>query len=212
PLRDQETGQIVRMESPYKQIHFSTLSDYRNTGKFGERWGTGFPIPITLETLQRGQERYRINCQVCHGPLGFGNGPAYELGLTTVANLHLDRIRAQPDGEIFNTITHGKNTMLGYGSKIQVDDRWAIIAYLRALQLSQNARVSDLAPHEVELLNSQRSREASPSDNQSPAPNSSTEIQPVRDYSSPTASSSTFRSRQPRIMANQPLQSSILVN
>ena len=74
---------------------------------------------------------------------------AYKFGLATVVSLHQERIRVMADGEIFNTITNGKNTMLGYGEKIPVNDRWAIIAYLRALQLSQGgATISDVPPAE----------------------------------------------------------------
>jgi len=152
PLRDQETGEIVKMQGPYKQISFGAMPDYINTGKMGDRWGTGIPIEVTMEVMDRGRERYNISCKVCHGAVGLGNGLATEFGLAAVANLQLERIRVMADGEIFNTITHGKNTMMGYGHNIQVEDRWAIVAYMRAMQLAQNATVGDLPPSELAAL------------------------------------------------------------
>jgi mono/diheme cytochrome c family protein len=149
PLRDQATGEIVEMGGPYKQIQFSSAPDYYNTGKIGDRWGTGLPIEVTMAVMERGRERYNISCKVCHGAVGLGNGLTTEYGLAAVANLQIERIRTMSDGEIFNTITHGKNTMMGYGHNIQVNDRWAIIAYIRALQRAQNATVDDVPPDEL---------------------------------------------------------------
>ena len=131
--------------SPYKKIIFSGAPDYTDTGKMGENWGTGLPFDVTPAVVGRGQERYGIYCAVCHGATGAGNGIAKQLGVATVQSLLQERIRVMSDGEIFNTITHGKNTMLGYGDRIQVPDRWAIIAYVRALQKSQGgATLSDV--------------------------------------------------------------------
>lgn len=152
PLRDQETGEIVKMEGPYKDIAFGALPDYYNTGKIGDRWGTGIPLEVTMEVMDRGRERYNISCKVCHGAVGLGNGITTEFGLAAVANLQLERIRVMADGEIFNTITHGKNTMMGYGHNIQVEDRWAIIAYIRALQRAQNATIEDVPSAELAAL------------------------------------------------------------
>lgn len=152
PLRDQATGEVVSMQGPYKQVAFTTVPDYFNTGKIGDRWGTGIPLEVTMEVLERGRERYNISCKVCHGHLGLGNGMASQLGLAAVANLHQERLRVMADGEIFNTITHGKNTMMGYGDRIQVPDRWAIIAYVRALQLAQRATLDDVPPEARPLL------------------------------------------------------------
>ena len=105
------------------------------------------PLPITAKLLQRGQERFDIYCAPCHGRLGDGNGITRKLGLMpAVANLQDKRIVKMTDGEIFNTVTHGKNLMGAYGPLVPVEDRWAIIAYLRALQLSQLGSVDDLPP------------------------------------------------------------------
>jgi len=105
------------------------------------------PLPVTGALLQRGRERFDIYCSPCHGALGDGNGITKKLGvMPTVANLQDKRIVEMTDGEIFNTITHGKSTMGAYGPILPVEDRWAVIAYLRALQLSQLGSVDDLPP------------------------------------------------------------------
>ncbi|MFZ0828325.1 MAG: cytochrome c [Verrucomicrobiia bacterium] len=105
------------------------------------------PLPVTVALLQRGRQRFDIYCTPCHGALGDGNGITKKLGvMPTVANLHDQRLVVMTDGEIFNTITHGKSTMGAYGPILTVEDRWAVIAYLRALQLSQLGAVTDLPP------------------------------------------------------------------
>lgn len=137
------------------EIHpaaFSVGNDYIDTGKMGNNWGTGIPVPVTPELLQRGRERFNITCAMCHGATATGNGITKSYGLATVVTLQDDRIRKMADGEIFNTITNGKNTMMPYGPTIMVADRWAIIAYLRALQRSQGATVADVPPdHHADL-------------------------------------------------------------
>ena len=140
------------LAGPYKNIQFSGSPTYRETGRMGTQWGTGIPFEVTPAIMQRGQERYNINCAVCHGATGQGNGIASKYGLNGIANQHQQRIRDMADGEIFNTITWGKNTMMGYGANIQVSDRWAIICYLRALQRSQNTTIKDLPSDELAKL------------------------------------------------------------
>src|SRR5947199_3342827 len=125
---------------------FSVGTDYIDTGKMGNNWGTGIPVPVTPQLLQRGRERFNVTCAMCHGATASGNGITKSYGLATVVTLQDDRIRKMSDGEIFNTITNGKNTMMPYGPNIPVQDRWAIIAYLRALQRSQGATVADVPP------------------------------------------------------------------
>jgi cytochrome c5 len=125
-------------------VAFSVGTDYLNTGKMGDQWGTGIPLLVTRELVERGQQRFNITCAMCHGPTAAGNGIVKQHGLATVVSLQDERIRKMSDGEIFNTITNGKNTMMAYGPNILVADRWAIIAYLRALQRSQNATLADV--------------------------------------------------------------------
>jgi len=102
------------------------------------------PVEVTAKLIARGQQRFNINCSPCHGEQGDGNGVVKKLGLATVANLHDKRIVELPDGEIFNTITYGKNTMGPYGANVTIDDRWAVIAYVRALQLSRLGSIDDV--------------------------------------------------------------------
>lgn len=104
------------------------------------------PLSVTRQLMLRGQERYQISCLPCHGPLADGNGITKKYGMAVVANLHDIRIVKQTDGEIFNVITHGRNLMGAYGSNIVPEDRWAIIAYLRALQRGRLASMDDVPP------------------------------------------------------------------
>jgi mono/diheme cytochrome c family protein len=96
------------------------------------------PLPVTAELLQRGQQVFDINCAACHSKLGDGNGTPKRIGaMAVVANLHDKRIVELADGELFNTVSYGKNLMQGYAPNLPIRDRWAAIAYLRALQLSR---------------------------------------------------------------------------
>ena len=105
------------------------------------------PLRVDARLLARGRERFDIYCAPCHGKLGDGNGITKTIGdMPAVANLHDRRIVVMADGEIFNTITFGKSTMAAYGPIVPVQDRWAIVAYLRALQLSQLGTADDLPP------------------------------------------------------------------
>ncbi len=157
PLHKPVDGSVGEASGPYKEVYFSSAPIYFDTGKFGDQWGTGMPVEITPELIARGQERFTINCAVCHGATGAGTGIAGKYGLVAIANLHQDRIRQMADGEIFNTITNGKNTMMGYGDRIQVPDRWAIIAYVRALQKSQGgATINDVPATERAALEAQK--------------------------------------------------------
>jgi mono/diheme cytochrome c family protein len=94
------------------------------------------PVPVTEQLMARGQQRFNIYCVPCHGPQGDGNGIVKKYGFATVRSIHEKVVVPQPDGELFNTITHGKGAMFGYGSQISIEDRWAIVAYVRALQRS----------------------------------------------------------------------------
>jgi mono/diheme cytochrome c family protein len=125
-------------------MSFSNSPDYYNTGRMGDQWGTGLPVAVTPALLARGQQRFTINCAVCHGATGSGNGVTSKYGLSNIANYHDPKYLAMADGEIFNTITNGHNTMLGYGANVDVYDRWAIISYIRALQRSENIKLAEL--------------------------------------------------------------------
>jgi mono/diheme cytochrome c family protein len=103
------------------------------------------PLPVTAELLKRGQQRFTINCSPCHGALGDGNGITKKIGaMAVVGNLHDKRMVEMADGELFYVITNGRNLMGSYGANVLPADRWAIVAYVRALQLSQLGTVDDL--------------------------------------------------------------------
>jgi len=105
------------------------------------------PLPVNEALLARGRDRFDIYCAPCHGRLGDGNGITKKIGvMAVVANLHDKRIVELADGEIFNTITHGKSTMGAVGPLLPTPDRWAVVAYLRALQLSWLGAKDDLPP------------------------------------------------------------------
>lgn len=117
-------------------------------------------VQLTENFLLRGQQRYSIYCATCHGSDGYGQGPIHrraverqEAAWVPPADLHTPAVRAREDGHLFNTITNGIRNMAGYGSQIPVEDRWAIVAYLRALQLSQQAPAGAVP---AERLNSMR--------------------------------------------------------
>ena len=117
-----------------------------NTGKISGT--TNFvetsPVPISRQLLDRGQQRFNIYCSPCHGMAGDGKGITGKYGMVAMANFHDKRLIDMPDGEIFNTISNGKNLMGAYAGNVPVEDRWAIIAYVRVLQRSQLASMDDV--------------------------------------------------------------------
>jgi hypothetical protein len=112
-----------------------------------------FPLPMTPDLLKRGQERYKIFCTPCHGIQGDGNGMVSMRGMKHPPSYHDPRLRQVPNGYLYDVITNGFGGMLSYSAQIPPADRWAIVAYLRALQLSRNAPVSELPPALREKLN-----------------------------------------------------------
>ena len=118
-----------------------------------------FPLPVTMELMRRGRQRYEIYCAACHGLAGDGDGMVSlralqreEPNWVPPVALHEERIRRQPVGQLFRTITHGVRTMPAYGPQIPVEDRWAIVLYVRALQRSQHARLEDVPEERREQL------------------------------------------------------------
>lgn len=103
-----------------------------------------FPFPVTRAVLERGRERYNIYCTPCHGFTGDGLGMIRQRGLSYVPTYHDDRLRAAPVGHFYDVITNGYGAMYSYAQRISVNDRWAIVAYIRALQYSQNASTADV--------------------------------------------------------------------
>jgi mono/diheme cytochrome c family protein len=146
----------VAHSSPYEingkvvTIHGNPVYPFQdvpmNTGRVPG--GTNFvdtnPLEITRQLLDRGQDRYQIYCMPCHGPAGDGKGVTSKYGMGGMANFHDQRLVNLADGEIFYTMTAGKNLMPAYGAIVPVPDRWAIISYIRVLQRSQLATVDDV--------------------------------------------------------------------
>jgi cytochrome c553 len=105
-----------------------------------------FPFPINRQILERGQERFDIYCSVCHGRTGTATGMIPQRGFPKPPDLTIPRLQDAPIGYIFDVITHGYGVMYPYAARVEPGDRWAITAYVRALQLSQAARLDDLPP------------------------------------------------------------------
>jgi mono/diheme cytochrome c family protein len=135
PLQTTKGAVFPFEDSPVNTGHVTGTTNYVETN----------PLPITAELLARGQQRFTINCSPCHGAQADGNGITKKIGaMAVVANLHDKRIVSMADGEIFYVISNGRNLMGAYGPTVTVQDRWAIVAYLRALQFSHLATIDDV--------------------------------------------------------------------
>ena len=110
------------------------------------------PVAINETLLERGRQRFDINCSPCHGAAGDGKGITTKYGMVAVANFHDPRLVKMSAGEIFDTITNGKNLMGAYGANIDIQDRWAIVAYMRALQRSRLAVLDEIPENERAAL------------------------------------------------------------
>jgi hypothetical protein len=121
-----------------------------NTGRVTgtTNWVETNPLPITAELLARGRERFTIYCSRCHGEVGDGNGITTKYGMLRAGNFHDPRLIQMTDGEIFNTVTMGKNQMPSYASQVTLTDRWAVIAYVRVLQRTRLGTLADV-PEEI---------------------------------------------------------------
>jgi hypothetical protein len=144
------------------QLHEDT---YFSTGMQNGKEGDGMPFPVTTQVLERGQERFNVYCTPCHSRVGNGAGMIVQRGYRPAGNFHTPRLQAAPLGHFFNVITHGYGAMPDYSAQVGPEDRWAIAAYIRALQLSQNATPADAAPGaRVESLSDIAAREGIPAD------------------------------------------------
>ncbi|MGF1531247.1 MAG: c-type cytochrome [Puniceicoccaceae bacterium] len=106
-------------------------------------WVRGFPTDINEQVMRTGEEKYQIFCLPCHGHAGDGRGVTSQYGILA-SNLNLEMYRVMAEGEIYNTIAYGKGTMMGYAEKLNPEERWAVVLYVRALQRSQNASAGDI--------------------------------------------------------------------
>ncbi|MBV8516939.1 MAG: cytochrome c [Acidobacteria bacterium] len=119
---------------------------FLDTGKINGVEADGFPFPVTRAVVDRGEQRFNIYCSECHGRVGDGNGMIPSRGYRHPPSFHTASLRAANTGHFFDVMTSGFGAMPPYGTMIPTRDRWAIVAYIRALQLSQNATVADVPP------------------------------------------------------------------
>jgi cytochrome c len=116
------------------------------TGKLGDRFSETLPFPLTADVLRRGQERYTIFCTPCHDQLGTGDGMVVRRGYRRPSSFHVDRLRGESVGYFFDVMTRGFGAMQDYAAQIPVQDRWAIAAYVKTLQLSQYTELKKFPP------------------------------------------------------------------
>jgi hypothetical protein len=124
------------------------------TGKEGGKPVDMFPFPVTLAVLTRGQQRFNIFCSPCHDRVGTGQGMIVRRGYRAPPSFHIDRLRQAPAGYFFDVMSSGFGVMPDYAQQIQPEDRWAIVAYIRALQLSQHATLADVPEDQKQQLGS----------------------------------------------------------
>ena len=153
PLRPSSFFADGRSERPILEntVHRGVLADDALTIP---KDSNAFPLPVNQELLERGEGRYKIFCTPCHGLQGDGNGMVTMRGMKHPPTYHQSRLREAPNGYFYDVITNGFGAMLGYSAQIPPKDRWAIIAYIRALQLSQHATLDDADPVHREQLQS----------------------------------------------------------
>jgi hypothetical protein len=132
---------------------------YFYTGMQDGKEGNVMPFAVTMEVLQRGQERFNIYCTPCHSRVGNGAGMIVQRGYRPAGNFHTSRLQAAPLGHFFAVMTNGYGAMPDYAAQVAPQDRWAIVAYIKALQLSQSAKPSDAAGAQVESLSDIAERE-----------------------------------------------------
>ena len=125
-------------------------------GKIGTNLVQTFPLPITAELLQRGRERFDIYCTPCHGRTGDGNGMVVQRGFPPPPSYHIDRLRQAPIGHFYDVITQGYGIMYSYAQRVEPTDRWAIAAYIRALQRSRQGKLADVPPQQRVMLEDQK--------------------------------------------------------
>ncbi len=148
PLRESDFFADHRSERPLVDGTVARgdveVDDLLYTGKVNGQLSTVFPFPITWEVMQRGQERFNIFCSPCHSRTGDGDGMVVRRGFRAPPSFHIDRLRQAPPGHFFDVITNGFGAMPDYKPQVPVRDRWAIVAYIRALQASTAAGVGDV--------------------------------------------------------------------
>ena len=135
--RTQVPGTVARSQG--------VINDYFHTGFIDGKVGDGLPVPLSMDLLRRGQERYNVYCTPCHSRVGNGMGMIVQRGYYPAASFHSERLRQAPLGHFFQVMTNGLGAMPDYAAQLTPQDRWAVVAYIRALQLSQNATEAEVA-------------------------------------------------------------------
>ncbi|MFQ5737678.1 MAG: c-type cytochrome [Acidobacteriota bacterium] len=125
-------------------------------GKIDNALVDTMPFPVTLTVLKRGRQRYNIYCSPCHDPAGYGDGIVVRRGFRRPPSFHIDRLRQAPVGHFYDVISNGFGAMFSYASRLKPRDRWAVVAYIRALQLSQQASLTDVPEKDSERLQSEK--------------------------------------------------------
>ena len=138
-------GRSVRPQVEKTVARDQMRDSYFETGMTGGQEGNALPFPTTMDVLARGQEKYNVFCTPCHSRVGNGVGMIVQRGYAKAGNFHTARLNSAPLGHFFNVISNGYGAMPDYSSQIPTEDRWAIVAYIKALQLSQNAQPGDVA-------------------------------------------------------------------
>jgi Cytochrome C oxidase, cbb3-type, subunit III len=128
------------------------LDEHLYTGRVNGVLVDSFPFPITKRVLERGRDRFNIYCTPCHDYTGSGHGMVVQRGFPVPPSYHIERLRNAPAGHFFEVITNGYGAMYSYAARISPEDRWAIVAYIRALQFSQHASLNDVPPQERQGL------------------------------------------------------------
>jgi len=154
--RYQVPGTVARLEDPDVDREQLNPDSYFLTGRHGNQFGNELPIKLDHQSLARGQERYNVYCTPCHSRLGDGNGMIVQRGYKHPPSFHDDRLRNAPIGHFYDVISNGFGAMPDYAAQIKPADRWAIAAYIRALQLSQNATEADVPAADRNKLNEQQ--------------------------------------------------------
>jgi len=151
-----DDGRSARPEVPgtVARGHLRT-DEFLYTGKVNGEPADAFPFPVTREVLERGRERYNIYCSPCHDYTGSGRGMVVQRGFPPPPSYHIERLVKAPAGHFFEVMSNGYGAMYSYASRVTPEDRWAIVAYIRALQLSQHATLEDVPPQEREHLTEQ---------------------------------------------------------
>jgi hypothetical protein len=129
-----------RVEGTVARGHLKTDA-HLFTGKVGGQLVRTFPFPVTDSVMVRGEECFNIFCTPCHDKLGNGNGLVVQRGMRQPPSFHIERLRNEPVGHFYDVITNGLGSMYGYSGRLKPEDRWAVVAYIRALQLSQNISI-----------------------------------------------------------------------